>query len=430
MRTTITTVLLCVLASTAVGQVQIIPPSDLATIKSLLPPLANKELQDYLTDDTTMWYEIRSMPPAFQFQPGNGYLPTYFFNANHNFSGDPTDAPLGHGRGGNANVEFPWSQKPGGAHNSPGVDSFKALWLPKDESGKPYPVVWYRRDLPGRVGSGMVVSGNSTFPHNFVPGKSGMERAYAWLFPRGTVFIEALTTRDSGGYHYVFEVRFRIREKDDWAVDVLRPFPTAASLAAAIKTAQPNWQKQTDLSQAVASLEQPVVVRTARLTDSRHTRQRAFDVVTGVDNLPRLPEDLVSRLLTTTPFKSCLGEAWRTGSNGVVAFAPTNPENRHNIVTYKYDGTFVGTDRASCIKCHESTNRHATVFEHPRGWYGRVRGSDGILSWHPIAPAAISGNGAPVAVRFRQEFVAGGILAPYDGAKHTVDRYTRIESLY
>jgi hypothetical protein len=77
----------------------------------------------------------------------------------------------------------------------------------------------------------------------------------------------------------------------------------------------------------------------------------------------------------------------------------------------------------SCAKCHESTLKHVDEFDTPRQWYGRVRGSDRIFTFHPIEPASISTNGAPRQVRLRQAFVDSGLVAWYDRSKHPSDVY-------
>ena len=409
------------------AQVQIIPQGQLQQMRALLPRLEDEAFQKILSDPTTIWYDTRSMPPAYQFMPGNGYLPTYFFLANHNFSGDPTDQPLGNGRGGNANIEFPWNQKPGGAHRAPYVDSFKGLWLPK-KNGRPVPVVWFRRDLPGRRGGGQIVS-DGVVSRQGPRTRGDMENAYGWVFPEGAVLVEALTTKTPKGYAVVFEIRFRIREIDDWGVEIFRPFPTAKSLAEALKK-EPNADSHKLMREAIRYLDRDIPLQQAQLADTKHTAKLAFNVKSGYDPLPSLPTDTVSKLLYTTAFASALGQNWRTGTNGVIAFSPSNEANEYNIVTTKYDGTFVGSDRESCIKCHESTNRHSTVFQVPRGWYGRVRGSDGILSWHPVDPRAVSASGAPVQVRFRGSFIQGGIIEQYNPSRHLPDVYKSIPGLF
>ena len=420
------------------GQAPILPPGDLAAIKRILPAIENAKLNKILQDPTMNWYDLKTMPPAFQFQPGNGYLPTYFYHANNNFSGDPSDAPLGNGRGGNANCEFPWNQTPGGGHRSPFIDSFKGMWLPKKANGRPYPVVWFRDALPGRGGGGSLVprlpfgrrDRNGFLIHR------NYENGYRWCFPVGTVFVEALTTRDSKGYTYVFEIRFRIREFDEWQIDLFRPYPTAKGYAKALKSTFPKWKSDSNLSSAIKHLEADISMKQVTLVDSRHRTKNAFNVKSGFDDIPNIGngaehERRVNLMLTKTVFKTAHGEVWRQGTNSLDCYAPTNTRREHNIFPHGYDGTFVGSDAQSCMKCHEGANQHATVFEVPRGWYGRVRGSDGILSWHPIAPSSVQSFGSAArAVRFRQLYVNQGIIEKYQKGYHSAKIWNSIEGLW
>jgi hypothetical protein len=81
------------------------------------------------------------------------------------------------------------------------------------------------------------------------------------------------------------------------------------------------------------------------------------------------------------------------------------------------------------MNCHDDTLKPARSFDAPRGWYGRVRGSDGIFSFHPIEPSSISRNGSPVQVRIRQSLVRAGMVERYDRAKHPADRYSAIKGV-
>ena len=59
------------------------------------------------------------------------------------------------------------------------------------------------------------------------------------------------------------------------------------------------------------------------------------------------------------------------------------------------------------------------VREAGRDWYGRIRGSDGIFSFHPFDPNSISGNGYPAPVRMRDELVSSGVIERYDALRST-----------
>jgi hypothetical protein len=285
--------------------------------------------------------------------------------------------------GGNGNIEHPW-RTPGGTDFSEGQSStFKFLRLPDREGGGVWPVVWYR----------------PTFNDNRI----GPHTVYAWAFPVGTVFGEVLGMRDSRGQMHTFEVRLRIRELGYWDVEVLRPFPT-----------------EKDLQERLGTDRYSTTVSSKRLTDTLHQRP-AFDVAAGVAMLPPLGEALAAELLATTPFKSAVGARWKGE-----AFAPTASEP-FSIVPRDYLGTFMGTDTDSCKRCHEHTLKHVDQFDARRDWYGRIRGSDQIFTFHPIDPSSISYNGGARQVRFRQAFVEAGMLERFDPARHPSDRYAALK---
>lgn len=356
----------------AFGQ-QLMAPRKLAAVRASLPDLIDEYRHDQLHDEDVIWYTNTEMPAAYQHATGNGYSVTSWHSPFYNISGDPSDRFLGHGNGGNANVEFPWNIAPGGAHLAESVNSVKGFLLP----GKP--VIVFRRNLPGRRGSG------------------AQNAVFDWIFPEGTVFIECLTMAIRDQDH-VFEVRFRERAETSWEFDLHRPYATADSLADAIDAMGPGELR----SEAVADLQAERSLLVFQLTDSGHNIERAFDESSEVYNLPMLKTDDVLELLQV-PFTSVLGLSFKGGAS-----APSNNTPYANLVPPNYHGVFV---TRSCMNCHDSANRHATEFEHPRGWYGRVRGNrGGILSWHPIDPVSISYNGARRTVGLRPEFVRAGFV--------------------
>ena len=95
----------------------------------------------------------------------------------------------------------------------------------------------------------------------------------------------------------------------------------------------------------------------------------------------------------------------------------------------KYDAGFVEVDRASCMRCHKTVNQPVDKFQSGRDWYGRIRGSDGIFSFHPFDPSSLSGNGYPVPVRMRDELVSAGVIERYDAKKHDKLRYAQVPTL-
>jgi len=305
---------------------------------------------------------------------------------------------------GNGNVEFPWGS-PAGTHRTTDVTSFRFLSLPRGEDGKRLPVVWYRRQLTG-------------------DGRMG----YAWTFPKGAVVGEVLCLHAPDGNDYAFELRIRRREVNDWGVDVFRPFPGADDLATRIKEIRPNWEEQEKLASFVAYLTEPRELPGMRLVDQQPGK-RAFEQRMGLDSLPALDDDaLVTELLTTTPFHSSLGATWRFGTNGRRTAAPTTAAHFH-IVPASYDAGFVDVDRVSCVRCHETVNQSVNRFNAGRDWYGRIRGSDGIFSFHPFSHGSISGNGYVNSVSMRGDMQAAGLLDRYDPKKHPAELYTTIEYL-
>jgi hypothetical protein len=65
-------------------------------------------------------------------------------------------------------------------------------------------------------------------------------------------------------------------------------------------------------------------------------------------------------------------------------------------------------------------------FDYFRDWYGRIRGSDGIFSFHPFEPWSVSDNGAPQSVQLRSELIQAGVLEGYTPKKHDPARYAEV----
>jgi hypothetical protein len=278
------------------------------------------------------------------------------------------------------------------------------LWLPLDEAGNPRPVVWFRKHLKGDSTDG-----------------------YAWTFPVGAIVGEVLAMHAPDGYAYTFEMRMRSREYGYWDVNVFRPYPTAGALARQIKQLQPDWEESPALVKAIEHLEQPLPMKPAHLADTQPAK-RTFDQWMGIDSLPDLGDNkLASQLLTSAVFHSMTGETWRETS-GVKTFAPTTMAS-FEIVPANYDAGFVAVDRTSCARCHDSVSKPVSDFNPGRDWYGHIRGSDGIFSFHPFAPDCVSHNGYGGGVRMRPEFEKTGVIAKYDPAKHSRAVYQSLDQV-
>jgi hypothetical protein len=137
---------------------------------------------------------------------------------------------------------------------------------------------------------------------------------------------------------------------------------------------------------------------------------------------------LVAELLTTQPFRNVHGVPWRW-SGKAVAHAPATNAAWH-IVPRNYDACFVEVSAKSCARCHETTLEAATTFHRTgtgggmRDWYGRVRGSDQIFSFHPFHPGSISPNGQSRTVAMNPRLA--GIVERYDPRRHPASVYSRL----
>lgn len=361
----------------------------------LLPAVSDRRMQQVLDDPALILYTHTVMPRAYQHWSGQlqgVHSPSYNISA---VSGEPF---------GNGNLEFPWSA-PAGTHRTDTVTTFRFLWLPRDDRGHFWPVVWYRKRLRGDSTTG-----------------------YAWTFPVGAIVGEVLCIRSPEGHDCTFEMRTRTRGLASWEADVFRPFPTAADLVRTVKQLRPDWAQRPELAQLVHHLERPLELPQRTLGDKQPFSE-VFRETMGVDSLPPAGDDaLVAELLASTPFQSTAGKVWRADRTGVFTCAPTTAARFH-IVPARYDAGFIEVDDVSCMRCHETVNQPVARFDPSRDWYGRIRGSDGVFSFHPFAPTSISYNGFGVPIRMRRELTASGALARYASKRHPSSVYRQIRDL-
>jgi hypothetical protein len=380
--------------ATQTKTVRLVSPQREASLRKFLPKVDDPDVQAILGDPSLILYTEQEMPKCYQIW--DGMLPGVH-SVSYNISANDSE-PYGTG-----NIEFPWGDA-AGTHRTTNVSTFRFLRLPKDEKGKTLPVAWYKKVMPG----------------DSQPG-------YGWVFPVGTVVGEVLTMKAPWGADYTFELRLRIREHGDWNVDVFRPFPTADDLSKRIQELRPDWRKNGQLAKLVSHLNAPVKMTRRVFTDNHPGR--VIHQTMGTDYLPAAGDDaLIVKLLTETTFRSALGSTWRKSTNGLHTCAPTTTAKFH-IVPANYDAGFIEADRVSCRRCHETTSQHVRDFQFGRDWYGRVRGSDGIFSFHPFDPTTISGNGYGGSVQMRPELVRGGILERFNPRRHTPRLYQRVAHL-
>lgn len=341
-------------------------------LESLIPETENERINEIVNGDI-MIYTRAEMPNIYWH---NGT----FKDANYDIG--PANAPKPH----NGSRDFPWND-PGGTHRcGDEVASFKWMYLPE---GKP--VVWFTEPM-NEFSYLPLTNEFKTRPTN--------RHTYRWMFPVGTVFGEVLVLRGEDNKDHAFEMRTRKRGEDKWFVDVFRPFPRAQDLLDILPKDNP----------VAKHLMNSDKVRTGRLVDAHHPNTQAINVEAKIDVLPPIDAETVSYLLDNTVFKSAVGAEWREDCP-----APTTKASYH-IVPRNYDGVFVGNDRTGCIKCHESTGENVDKFDFGRDWYGLIRGSDRILSWHPIDPKTLTKDASTGRFNFRPEF--DSILERYDPSIH------------
>lgn len=380
-----------VVAAAPAAPFKLMSPAREATFRQCFPKVGDRELAAVLDDPALLIYSDVEIPKAYQFFDG---MNPGVHSVSYNISANGSE-PFGNG-----NREFPWGT-PAGTHRSKNVTAFRFLRLPRDAEGRLRPVVWHD---DRRSGDG----------------------SYAWTFPVGTVFGEVLMVRGPERRDYTFEIRTRRRARAYWEVDVYRPFPTARTLAERIKHLRPDGQDDTNLREVCEHLEQSRNLKKEVLSDTQPGK-RTFAQTMGVDVLPAIADEkLVAELLTGTTFRSALGAFWRESPEGAPTAAPTTLASFH-VVPVNYDAGFVTVDSQSCMRCHDSVNESVREFNSGRDWYGRIRGSDGIFSFHPFDPSCISGNGFSQRVKMRAEFVSAGLLEKFDAARHSAEVYHELE---
>lgn len=346
---------------------QLATPENETNYRKLFPKVDNQAVTALLADPGLLFYSGLEMPRAYQFRGG---VHSAFFN----ISAGASEARKGNGGGGNGNIEFPWNT--GGLDRTTNGGSFFFLKLPASNQGGVMPIVWWRDDR------------------------------FHWRFPTGTIFGEVLWLKGPSGMGACFELRTRTKDSRGWESDLFRPFPTQQELIAALAE-----RKQTQLASAIAAAQ---TVQMLSLVDA-HPRV-SFRQTALSQTLPAMSEQLVFDLLRSTPFKTCKGKAWIESTSGEKGFAPT--ATGLSLVATNFEGPFLSVTRQDCRRCHQQVDQQVRLFEQNRDWYGRIRGSDETLSFHPFSPESISPNGFNRTVTMRRELVEAGLLAQFDPQRH------------
>lgn len=356
--------------------------------RALLPIVDDEAMAELLASNDLIFYSEEEMPRAFA--KWNG-LSAGVHNAYYNISAERGE-PFGNG-----NREFPWDGA-AGTHRSRNFETIHFVYLPRDERGELLPIVYQTQGADAQ-GAGEV----------------------AWRYPHGTVFGECLLVKFGQNETLPCELRIRRRVEGDWEVDVFRPFPTASHLADRIQAIRPEWETDATLVELIHHLQNPNTLKRATLRDDHPVR--TFDQVAGIDELPMIDSELSATLLETTAFVSCLNTTWKTNDAGLSCHAPTT-RHTEQIVPVNYDGGFVAVDSVSCLRCHATVGENVSRFQSQREWYGVIRGSDGIFSFHPFDRSGISNNGQSVPVVLRRDWQQVGILQAFDPKKHPSTHYS------
>ncbi len=330
-------------------------------LRKMLPRVDDADLQQLLGDPRLILYTDQEIPKAYQIWAGGlqgVHSPSYNISANGS-------EPFGNG-----NREFPWGT-PAGTHRTKNVEAFRFLWLPRDENDRPLPVVWYRKHLKGDSNDG-----------------------YAWTFPVGAIVGEVLAMPGPDGYAYTFEMRIRTREYGYWDVNVFRPFPNGQLAGEAHQGVAARLGRSTQSSsRPLQHLEEPVAMKPARLVD-RQPAKKHVRSIDGYRHAARLGRQ-----------QTCFAVAHRHAvsfhderSLAPIARRRGKPSRRPVRQALKScrSTTMRASSRSIAPVARAATIRSAkpvTDFNAGRDWYGHIRGSDGIFSFHPFSPDCISGNG-------------------------------------
>ena len=175
---------------------------------------------------------------------------------------------------------------------------------------------------------------------------------------------------EPSGSTYPFEIRTRSKINNFWESALYRPFRDYQNLLDFInKDITVNYQLY-------------------RLKDNHN--KIIFNNSNYIHELGNINPFFVKYALNNFTFRESLGHPWYKQS-----YSPTTKIPFH-IVPVNYDGAFI----QDCNSCHSTTLKSANSFDSRKEWYGYVKGSDTIFSWHPVKRSSISFNGFYVKPKF------------------------------
>lgn len=385
---------------------ELMPRDRLAQFAQRMPVLADCAVRDLIESPDTVFYDRLSIIPGYQDSFGDNVVAPIGMRPNTIRSSlIDTAVPGGHAQifAEPGIFHFPFGRDGAISDTTFIVDFWN---IPRDQSGALLPVVYWSRE------------------------PSELTHRIEWMFPAGTVLGEIIFIADPAGQWVPFEIRTRRRLRDSWTVDVLRPFPTAADLGAALEARRDQWASPAAAEALLAHLADGATLVPASL-GATHFDGAFPTVELAADRLPDLADQaLVTALLLETPYRSARGEVWRS-SGALHTYAATTSAAYH-VVPAGYDGGFLAVDDQSCNRCHENAGRPLGHYYDNITAYGELWGGDNVFSWHPFDPSFFVDESGDVVNfnydnrRMRPEMVEAQVLAPYDPALHPAELYSVI----
>lgn len=378
------------------GVTQILQAGTLATYQAALPKVAWPRLAAILASPSTLFWDKAAIPPAYQDTVGDGAgIP---FGARLNSAGRSLIVPEGKKlfSADGKTWSFPFGHT-AGADEAGDLLIVDFLSLPAD-GGALLPVVY-------RVETSTV---------------SGLPvKRWNWSFPKGTVIGEILLIKN-GGALVTSEIRTRERFADAWSTNVFRPFPTASTLATAIKVKRPSWQANASTAALVAALTDTSTLTAKRLDSPSFSNLVTLDGWVDAP-LPPFGDDALAReLLASTTFVSAYGTSWKQ-SGAQRAFGAAGPASGLSVVAARSDTGLLEVRETTCTKCHDQGGTFIGSLVDQAILYGDIWGVDRIFSFHPFEPSAIDASGnenRSVRAAFR------AIVTPFDAATHPASVYS------
>jgi hypothetical protein len=375
---------------------QILDAPTLAKYRAALPKVAWARLAAILQSPSTLFWDKATMPPAYQDTVGDGAsLP---LGARLNSTGKSLIVPEGKKLFSDDGTtwSFPFGHT-AGADASPQILIVNFMSLPV-QGGALLPIAY---KIESGTTQGLPI------------------KRWNWSFPKGTVLGEIVMMKD-GASLVAAELRVRERYATEWATNVFRPFPTAKTLAAAIRQHTPTWASAPNLKATVDALENNSTL-TARRLDSPAfgglvTLEGAVDAP-----LPAVGDDaLVRDLLKATPFVGAYGTTWKTDGTAR-AYGPTGPASAFSFVPAGFDTGLLEVRESTCHKCHDQGGTFIGDIVDQAVLYGDVWGVDRIFSFHPFEPSLIDASGNENRV---VRSALSSIVVPYDAAQHPASLYS------